>query len=871
MEHNHQGRFCLECSLSEIIPLLPRQGPIKDFIHQNILQVFIDKDFDEALNLGAKIFKAKAYMDLCFYRSKWHAQEIDEKLLLASIKENQSGKAYDTDVMSHALINFIEVIDKKSLYALAKRLGYKKEFVVDQLIKVNDALLSAEKTRNIHHELARRLPKNFHHDVHAILFRLIGSFVDQGVTLWPFMERSENFQQAILRLAKSSRLPIAHFVDNQELANYLSMPIEASVKDLLAKILSSERLYHNYIKESLLNHPGWSGMVNVIEHNPQSLAKFRKISIEQMLVVKLAFEWQFIANHGKNFQPIAPHDLDVVSDEFSREALSLTYWLLRLPKTLPVPTKNHYPAFALANLQKIWHRALENTYYQNVAQIFRNTKSLRLPKSRKKFQIIFCLDDRECSFRRHLESVCPDVETLSFPGFFGVDCFFKPHKRDLLEKMCPVPVNPRHVVMEEATAHYRDPERKLLELASFISRHGANSILFGFISAYTLGHLSLFRLLLGFLHPFKLLKTEQLTIQAEKTQLLFTRQNDKKTDRGLLLGYTHEEMADRVFNVLLSMGLYENFSPLIFAVGHGSSSVNNPHFAAYECGACSGRPGAVNARLFAAMANIREVRQMIKLKGITIPDETVFIGGFHDTCNDDVRLFDLDNLSSAQKILLSEFLPFLQITRARNAQERCERFSLVKKHISAKEALQEVSHRARALFEPRPEMGHATNALCIVGRRSRTIGKNFQRRAFLQSYDPTIDQNGDILADIMNAVIPVCGGINLDYFFSRLDPAIYGCGTKLSHNVCSLIGVGNGLDDDLRTGIPIQMTEFHDPIRLLIIIEQHPTIIAKAVLHNAALSPWVKNDWVKIASLDPEKNQLTFLKAEGDFFKELAA
>jgi uncharacterized protein YbcC (UPF0753/DUF2309 family) len=463
-----------------------------------------------------------------------------------------------------------------------------------------------------------------------------------------------------------------------------------------------------------------------------------------------------------------------------------------------------------------------------------------------------------------------DLETWSYAGFFGIDCYFKPHKRDLLEKMCPVPVTPQHVVMEEAASEYRDPERKLLEFASFISRHGANSILFGFISAYTLGHLSLFRLLLGFFQPLKLIKTEQLTIAAEKTKLLFVREKDH-THRGLFLGYSHTEMADRVYKVLRSMGLYENFSRLVFFIGHGSSSVNNPHFAAYECGACSGRPGAVNARVFAAMANMPIVREMIKNMGIDIPDETAFIGGFHDTCNDNVSLFDLDQLSAEQRILLNEFLPILQKAREKNAQERCERFTLVKRKISEHDALKEVQHRSRALFEPRPEMGHATNALCIVGRRSRTIGKNFKRRAFLQSYDPTIDKSGAILADIMTAVIPVCAGINLDYFFSRLDPAIYGCGTKLSHNVCSLIGVGNGLDDDLRTGIPIQMTEFHDPIRLLIIIEQKPEIIASAVLKNDDLSPWVKNDWVKIASLDPEKNQLTFLKAVNDSFQEVLA
>ena len=68
---------------------------------------------------------------------------------------------------------------------------------------------------------------------------------------------------------------------------------------------------------------------------------------------------------------------------------------------------------------------------------------------------------------------------------------------------------------------------------------------------------------------------------------------------------------------------------------------------------------------------------------------------------------------------------------------------------------------------------------------------------------------------MLAAVIPVCAGINLEYFFSRIDPRRYGAGTKLPHNVNGLLGVCNGIEGDLLTGLPTQMTEIHDPVRLL--------------------------------------------------------
>src|SRR5262249_56269873 len=112
-------------------------------------------------------------------------------------------------------------------------------------------------------------------------------------------------------------------------------------------------------------------------------------------------------------------------------------------------------------------------------------------------------------------------------------------------------------------------------------------------------------------------------------------------------------------------------------------------------------------------------------------------------------------------------------------------------------ALAHVEGRAADLAQPRPEYGHATNAFCVIGRRSRTRGLFLDRRAFLVSYDPTLDHDGAVLARIMAAVVPVVAGISLEYYFSYVDPSGYGSGTKLPHNVTSLLGVMDGAQSDL--------------------------------------------------------------------------
>src|SRR5205085_9814228 len=110
----------------------------------------------------------------------------------------------------------------------------------------------------------------------------------------------------------------------------------------------------------------------------------------------------------------------------------------------------------------------------------------------------------------------------------------------------------------------------------------------------------------------------------------------------------------------------------------------------------------------------------------------------------------------------------LEAALDRNAHERCRRFMSAPLTLTFQQARQHVEARSEDLAQTRPELGHATNALCIVGRRQRTRGVYFDRRAFLTSYDPTQDDaQGTILTRILQAVVPVCGGINLEYYFSR--------------------------------------------------------------------------------------------------------
>jgi uncharacterized protein YbcC (UPF0753/DUF2309 family) len=263
------------------------------------------------------------------------------------------------------------------------------------------------------------------------------------------------------------------------------------------------------------------------------------------------------------------------------------------------------------------------------------------------------------------------------------------------------------------------------------------------------------------------------------------------------------------------------------------------------------------------MANDPRVRALLAEQGLSIDETTWFVGAQRNTCNNEVIFFDEELVPAASRPLVARALDAIETARRREAHERCRRFDGVPLWYPAAAALAHVQGRADDLAQPRPEYGHATNAFCVVGRRTRTRGLFLDRRAFLVSYDPSRDDDGAILARIMGAVVPVVAGISLEYYFSYVDPTGYGCGTKLPHNVTSLLGVMDGAQSDLRTGLPWQMVEIHEPTRLAIVVEATCDRVRRVVEANPTIDRLVRNRWIWIACLDHESGALWELHSSG--------
>ena len=75
-----------------------------------------------------------------------------------------------------------------------------------------------------------------------------------------------------------------------------------------------------------------------------------------------------------------------------------------------------------------------------------------------------------------------------------------------------------------------------------------------------------------------------------------------------------------------------------------------------------------------------------------------------------------------------------------------------------------------------------------------------------------------------------------------------------------MFGVANSSDGDLRPGLPWQMIEVHDPIRLLIIVEHFSDVILHSIQSTDDMYEWFINEWVHLIAVHPITNELTYFK-----------
>lgn len=441
-------------------------------------------------------------------------------------------------------------------------------------------------------------------------------------------------------------------------------------------------------------------------------------------------------------------------------------------------------------------------------------------------QAVFCIDVRSEVYRRALETVWPAAETLGFAGFFGMPITYQEDGGDD-HAHCPVLLRPSVEVRGERRFSATQAVTGAMKPLWSAMKQSAVSC-FSFVEAF------------GLVYGVKL-ATSALGGRKVKA--------DHVHPSLRIDGTPLEERVRLAEGALRGMSLVDGFARLVLLVGHGATSVNNPHAAGLDCGACGGHSGAPNARFAVMLLNDPRVREALAAKGLAIPSDTVFAACLHNTTTDVVSFLDEAAIPTTHAKDLADAREKLAEASRRARIERAPLLGL-----STSEA-EEVSRRARDWSQVRPEWGLARAAAFIAAPRALTAGRDLQGRAFLHSYDHATDPELKTLELILTAPMVVASWISLQYYGSTVANAAFGAGDKTLHNVCGRVGVLEGNGGDLRVGLPLQSIHdgerfVHEPLRLSVFIAAAPEAISQVLARQPQVRALIDNGWLLVFSID---------------------
>lgn len=876
--------------INELRNFLPIQFPLGVFIHNNMLLNFEDYPFEDGVKEASLIFGAK--------------RTLDEKYYLQKFSEGRIGKNYLQDEIHHYIkkCNIEESVAEVQTQDLFLQLllnpfivphavNYEKNKISKNWVDIFHAAETTDMIHEpVHEEFHRKKWKDYLREEHGervndyfhpILIRFLATYLDQGMGVWSNPDSHLGLLSSFENFVSSNKHLLPEWCQHlsEELAQFKSANAETHLEKLIES-LSFVKDHRNYLLLSMLELRGWAGMVNKFEKEPHLIPRYApKVELVEYCIIYITLEKCIVAQLMKKYKwTVLPEPSDESKGiylNFEQKAFVLDQIAQLCPQVLWTGKHEILERLIVLALEfdqvartLIWQRAFDlhtrdhflNTFSSYQKLITKKTEATKISPA----QYYFCIDDREESMRRNLEEINPSIKTYGVVGFFGIDMKFRSisHPQEIAQ--CPPVVTPTKIVVEDLSSelsHHGDSAKSQRDRFGrshmkfyYNTRGSFTSVFFTFISGPLTTLVLMAKVFFPRIAQGLSRKLKSLLVTEYQTEIKLTPYEDQ---HGAKYGYNVDEMADIVATILKFAGTLKDFSQFLFMISHGGSSANNPFKNAYGCGACSGKAGIPNAQAYCAMANNPEVRNKLKEKyQISIPDSTYFVAAYHDTSSDQILVFNEKIIRAEDKSTFQNLLGELRQAAKVNSLERCRNFESAT-HISTPEqAFYHVNDRSASLAEPRPEYGHTNNSICIIGRRELTKNLYLDRRCFLTSYDAATDPEGETLLQVMAGAVPVAAGINLDYYFSRMDNEKYGSGTKLPLNVSSLLGVMTGGCSDLRIGLARQMVELHEPVRISIVIEAKPEIIKKNIDGHPRMKRLAYNGWMHLVSIHPETHEI---------------
>jgi len=789
---------------------IPPLWPLRNFVAVNPFMGLAGRPFPEAARLIQRVGHGDILMPASYYIEKLDGGHIRESDLTAARGQ----------IMNGGVAPELDVIGPRNLAALRKALQAGKmsresgriQTVADWI----DGQMDSDLTSFIVDEISKWCSVYF----------------DEGQSSWRMPWRGMPFYSAWRQAARYDANPLV--MGLKDLRPFVStLPVEPleTIWKAIQTLGIPETGVEDFLHRQLMSVAGWSSHIQYRVREKQMQGDDSCLLIE-FLAVKLAYELLLFKGMNADLRNQWKSGLSTQFD--SHETIPGSDILTRL----------------LAQL------ALENSYQHQLMQGLLRRK-VSPQQGRRLMQAVFCIDVRSELFRRNLESVSSDIETLGFAGFFGMTFEYQPLDQNRGQDQCPVLLTPRIKIREGLQKSSESAESHLHQ--GLVSNRRFKTAW----NAYTTSAVSCFSFVetMGMGYGIKLLK-EAFGLSTDSSP-------------GQCCGYATAPQLDQTIHhhetgidpagritmaagALKNIGLTSGFAKTVLICGHGSQTRNNPYGSGLDCGACGGHAGDVNARLAATLFNDPDVRAGLRKLNIDIPDDTLFIAGLHNTTTDDVQLFVDDLPQSTETADIEPLRQWLDEASKLSRKKRSEKLDC-HDFVDSPGLDERIRERSRDWSQVRPEWGLAGNAAIIAAPRSRTQGLNLKGRVFLHNYAAAQDPDGSVLELILTAPVIVASWINLQYYASTVNNRLFGSGNKVIHNVVGVLGVWQGNAGDLQTGLPLQSLHdgvrwIHEPLRLSVFIEAPRDAIDRVLEKHRNVRELMDNGWLHLFSIEPDSH-----------------
>lgn len=768
--------------------LIAPAWPLKDSVAVNPFHGYTDYPFDKAAHLFKNLAGIELYMPLSFYRNLFSEKKILESDIREAIKA--SGNSFLT---VEQLLNEIQSSEEttQASPAIVTITDMAEKL---SRIKLNDFFIETISTWAASHfgknaKTNQEYPKNLYQ-----AWKIYAS-TDYSTRLIGI----PNFKRHLQEIPD----------DSEKAFNYITNELKLDEEQLTWYLL---RLSYQLT--------GWSAIMSGMDWNGR-LYGGKTDSFDQFITILLSWDFCLL----RAYQQLGVDELWRQKNQYA------------IQKLLPENPEGSF------RTQSILQHAFELAGQRELRKKFAANQASNTWK-KPLAQTVFCIDVRSEVYRRNLESADPEIQTIGFAGFFGFPIKYQAAGATTPVNQCPVLLPSGPLVKEtvDQTALKKLKKKRNVDAQTKETVKGFKSgaiSSFGFVSS-----LGLFFLPKLVSDSFRLTRTTSKAAQrGYRENYLVQRQID-------LSDFPFEDQVNMALGTLHTTGLSKQFASMVLFVGHGSSSVNNPHAAGLECGACGGHSGDINALVAANICNNPEIRKALRSKGVEIPEETIFLAGLHDTTTDQISILNAHLVTDSHRDEFNRLTEKLTLASELTRQERSYRLT-----APLEQSAKSLPDRSKDWAQVRPEWGLAGCNSFVIAPRNKTKNLNLEGKTFLHDYHFREDHDLKILETIVTAPMIVTTWINLQYYASTVDNKRFGAGDKTIHNVTAGIGVLEGSSGDLRIGLPLQSVHTgidfeHLPQRLNVFIDAPVEAINKILAKHPSVRNLFDNKWIHLFRLD---------------------